>query len=224
MASNRGYVTTTEVDALSGLTASTDIQISEAEELIDAYVGYQQKFFNGTYLGKATGGTATTLTLDSQHLNSVHNDFFKGMQLEIIGGSGVGQRTIITSSTYAGVISFSALSTSPDSTSVYKITQLGKFPRQKDVFFNGEDVPNTYYKTIPEAVKRATAAQVEFMIKMGDAYFQSDKSLYESERIGDYEYNKGSGSGGGGAIRNMIAPKAKILLRGILNRKGIILY
>lgn len=221
MASRRGYVTTTEVDELSGFT-STDLQISEAEELIDQYVGYQQQFFKGTYLGKATNGSATSITLESEHQNSVHKDFFKGMELEIIGGAGVGQRTIITGSTYAGVISFSTLSTPPDSTSIYKIYQLGKFPRQKDVWFDGENTPNTYYKSIPEAVKRATAAQVEFMIKMGDAYFQSDKTNYESERIGDYSYSKGQG--GGGAIKNMIAPKAKILLRGILNRKGIIVY
>lgn len=223
MASNRGYVTTTEVDALSGLTASTDVQINEAEELIDQYVGHQHQFFNGTYLGKATSGSGTTLTLDEKHQNSVHNDFFKGMQIEIIGGAGIGQRTIITQSTYAGVVTFATLTTPPNSTSVYKITQLGKFPRQQDVFFDGENNPQTYYKTIPEMVKRATASQVEFMIKMGDAYFQSDKSLFESEQIGDYSYNKGQGSAGG-AIKNMIAPKAKIMLRGILNRKGIIIY
>jgi hypothetical protein len=224
MASRRGYVTTTEVDALSGLSASTDLQISEAEELIDSYVGFQEKFFNGIYQGRATAGNATSLTLADEHRNSVHDDFFKGMEVEIIGGAGIGQRTIITDSTYAGVISFATLSTPPDSTSIYKIYQLGKFPRQKDAWFDSENTPNTYYKSIPEAVKRAVAAQVEFMIKMGDAYFQSDKSLFESERIGDYEYDKGSGSGGGGAMVNMIAPKAKILLRGILNRKGILIY
>ena len=223
MASRRGYVTTTEVDTLSGLTASTDQQISEAEELIDAYVGFQDKFKKSIYQGKATDGSATSITLASEHQNSVQNDFFKGMEVEIIGGTGSGQRTIITSSTYAGVVTFASLSTPPNSTSIYKIYQLGKFPRQKDVFFDGQNTPNTFYKSIPEAVKRAVAAQVEFRIKMGDAYFQSDKTMYESESIGDYEYDKGQGSSGG-AIRNMIAPKAKILLKGILNRKGIIIY
>lgn len=223
MASRRGYVTTTEVDLLSGLTASTDQQISEAEELVDAYVGYQEKFSKETYPGKATGGSAISITLASELQNSVQDDFFKGMEVEIIGGTGIGQRTIITNSTYAGVISFASQSTPPDSTSIYKIYQLGKFPRQKDVFFDGQNTPNTFYKSIPEAVKRAVAAQVEFRIKMGDAYFQSDKVNMESERIGDYSYSKGEGSAGG-AIKNMIAPKAKILLKGILNRKGIIIY
>jgi hypothetical protein len=223
MASRRGYVTTTEVDLLSGLTASTDQQISEAEELIDAYVGAQPKFQNSVYQGKATGGSSTTITLASSHQNSAQNDFFKGMEVEIIGGAGIGQRTIITNSTYAGVVTFASLSTPPDSTSIYKIYQLGKFPRQRDVFYDGENTPNTYYKSIPEAVKRAVAAQVEFRIKMGDSYFQSDKVNMESEKIGDYSYSKGQGSAGG-AIKNMIAPKAKILLKGILNRKGIIIY
>ena len=49
MASRRGYVTTTEVDEMSGLTASTDLQISEAEELIDAYVGFQVKFLKKNF-------------------------------------------------------------------------------------------------------------------------------------------------------------------------------
>ncbi|MBC8552547.1 MAG: hypothetical protein H8D23_23200 [Candidatus Brocadiales bacterium] len=223
MASRRGYVTTTEVDEMSGLTASTDLQISEAEELIDSYVGAQNKFQKSVIQGKATDGSATSITLASEHQSAAQNDFYKGMEVEIIGGTGIGQRTIITSSTYAGVVSFASLSTAPDSTSIYKIYQLGKFPRQKDVFFDGQNTPQTYYKSIPEAVKRAVAAQVEFMIKMGDAYFQSDKSNMESEKIGDYSYSKGQGSAGG-AIKNMIAPKAKILLKGILNRKGIIIF
>ena len=51
MSSRRGYVTTTEVDEMSGLSASTDLQISEAEELIDAYVGAQQSPVFSQYFG-----------------------------------------------------------------------------------------------------------------------------------------------------------------------------
>lgn len=222
MASRRGYVTTTEVDALTGLTASTDVQISEAEELIDAYVGFQKKFYNQQLSGLASAGGTTSVTLNSDEVNIFEIDYFKGMEIEIIGGTGIGQRTIISSSTKAGVLTFATAITGADATSYYTIYQLGKFPRTKDVFYDAETAPYQYYKQIPEAVKRATASQVEFMIKMGDAYFQTDKSNFESERIGDYAYDKGEG--GGGHLANMIAPKAKTLLRGIVNRKGTITY
>jgi hypothetical protein len=42
-----------------------------------------------------------------------------------------------------------------------------------------------------------------------------------SERIGDYSYSKSDGSGRG--VDQLIAPKAKELLRGIRNRKGAII-
>lgn len=221
MASRRGYVTTTEVDALSGLTASNDTQISEAEELIDQYVGFQDKFYKHKIQGRATGGSTTTLTLDEKHQNLYDNDYFKGMEVEIIGGTGIGERKIITGSTKAGVLTTNTFTATLDNTSIYSIYQLGKFPRVKDVFFDSENSPYTYYKQIPEAVKRATASQVEFMIKMGDAYFQGDKPNMQSEEIGDYSYTKSEGSGGG--LSTLISPKAKILLRGIVNRKGIII-
>lgn len=221
MASRRGYVTTTEVDAMTELDASTDTQISEAEELIDAYVGFQEKFYKQTLSGKCAAGGTTQFTIESDEQNVFEKDFFVGMEVEFFGTGG-GQRTIITGSTKAGVLTLqTTLSTAVDSTTRYRIYQLGKFPRKKDVFYDGENTPYQYFKQIPEAVKRATAAQVEFMIKMGDTYFQTDKALMEGETIGDYSYTKGD-QGSGGSLANLIAPKAKVLLRGIVNRTGTV--
>lgn len=226
--SRRRYLSRDELEQFADITITdateSDDQISQAEEMIDSYVGAQDSFFKGTYFGKATGGSSTTLTLQADQQNSAQTDFYKGMELEVVGGSGAGQRTTIKASTYSGILTFDTLTTAVDSTSVYKIYQLGKFPRKKDVFFDGNNTPNTYYKTIPEAVKRAVAAQVEFMIKMGASYFSSNKSELQSETIGDYSYSKGNVIGSGGSIKNLIAPKAKILLRGLLNRKGILVY
>ncbi len=220
--SRRGYLSQGELAQFADITITNateaDDQISQAEELIDAYVGFIRKYFDYPLQGMATAGSTTTITLQSDHQNIYEADYFKGLEVEIIGGAGAGQRSKITGSTKAGVITFETLTTTAGSTSVYKIYQLGKFPRHQDVFYDSVNVPYTYYKNIPEAVKRATAAQVQFQIQMGSAYFASDKATMESETIGDYSYTKSAGSGG--SLETLIAPKAKVLLRGIVNRTG----
>ncbi len=56
---------------------------------------------------------------------------------------------------------------------------------------------------------------------MGDRYFASDKGSFQSEKIGDYEYDKGNGSSSSGGKQSfLIAPKAKLLLKGYINRVG----
>lgn len=224
MASRRNYVTTTEVDELIGSGSSTDLQISEAEELIDAYVGAQDKFYSGKTEGRAAAGTTTTLTLESSQQNIYEADYFKYCEIEIIGGTGAGQRRVVTGSTKAGVLTFaSAMTTAPSTDSIYRIYQLGKFPRKQDVIYYSTSSPYVYAKQIPEAVKRATAAQVEFATAMGDNFFKTDKSEKVSESIGDYSYENSSGGVGMIGVEKLIAPKAKILLRGIKTRIGEII-
>lgn len=222
MASKRNYVTTTEVDELIGSGSSTDLQITEAEEIIDAWVGPQKKHIEEVYTGRASAGGANDITLESTHQNIYDVDYFKWCQIEIIGGTGAGQRRICTASTKAGVLTVaSAWDTTPDTTSFYKIYQLGKFPRIHDVEFYSTQAPSTYYKSIPEAVKRATAAQVEFMSAMGDNFFKTDQTDKQSESIGDYSYSKGNADSTGAlSISKLIAPKARALLRGIKNSLG----
>ena len=218
MASRRGYVTTTEVDELIGSGASTDLQISEAEEIIDAYVGFQQKGMNEVIEGRAAAVGGSTLTLQSDQQNQYDIDYLKMCAIEILGGTGAGQRRIITGQTKEGVVTVdSAWSTALSTDSFYRIWQLGKFPRDCDVVFYSAVAPSTYYKQIVEQVKRAVAAQVEFMVEMGDNYFQTNASEKQSESIGDYSYSLSDGAAG---LGKLIAPKAKLLLRGIRNITG----
>lgn len=221
--SRRGYLSQAELAELADITITdtdeADDQISQAEEMIDAYVGFQNKFIRGVLTRRASGGTSNTLTLHTDDQNVVDVDYYKGCEVEIIGGTGVGQRRIISGSTRAGVITVSSnWTTTPDSTSFYKIYQLGKFPRPQDVTYYSQESPFTYYKSIPEAVKRAVAAQVEYVINMGEAFFTTDKSDKQSENIGDYGYSRANNAGG--QIGRMIAPKAKAFLSGIMNRTG----
>ncbi len=223
MASRRGYVTKEECDEMiGGSPAITDLEVSEAEELIDAYVGFQDNFLKQEIKGRVAVGGQNNITLESVDQNVYDVDYLQGCQFEVIGGTGKGQRKIITAQTKEGVVTLdSGLTTALDTTSFYKIYQLGKFPRICDVEAYSRTAPTTYYKSIPENVKRAVAAQVEFMREMGDEYFQTDKSQMLAERIGDYSYQKSDGQNR--SFEQLIAPKAKELLRGIRNRKGAII-
>ena len=220
--SRRGYLSQTELSQFADITITdateADDQISQAEELIDAYVGPQQKAYPHELKGRVASGGSLSLTLQSTQQNIYYADYFKYCELEIIGGTGAGQRRIITGSTLAGVLALaSAWSATPDSTSFYRIYQLGKFPRACDSMLYSEQSPTTYYKNIPETVKRATAAQVEYRVSMGPNFFETDQSGKASEHIGDYSYQNAEGTTG---AERLIAPKAKLLLRGIKSRIG----
>lgn len=222
--SRRDYLGLTELAQYADITIVDNTeaydQISQAEEIIDAYVGYQQKFISFVLEGLISAvSNSTSVTLESYHVNNMQQNFLKGCWIEIVGGTGAGSRDKITAQTYGGVITLET-GIVMDTTSYYKIWQLGKFPRTEDGTFDGRHTPNQYYKIIPEAVRRAVAAQVEYMVNMGPAFFGSDKLNLDFERIGDYEYKKAPGTGGENQI---IAPKAKTLLRGIFNRTGAII-
>lgn len=224
--SRRGYLSQSELEQYANITI-TDIDeaddvISQAEEMVDAFVGYQQKFQEYDVEGRATAGGSATITLELVHQNVYDANYFKWCTIEIVDGTGAGQRRRISASSKAGVITVAtAWATVPDSTSFYRIQQLGKFPRRPDVTSHNEGGVVTYYKNVPEAVRRAVAAQVEYIIGMGDDFFATDQSEKQSERIGDYSYQFGNMSSLG--LARMMAPKAKLLLRGYINRAGRII-
>lgn len=223
MATQRSYLTQEDLAEYADITITdsdeADDQIAQAEELIDAFVGPQDKFIAQKFEGMASAGSTTTLTLDDRYKASYpYTDYFKGMTVEIVGGTNVGKSRNVASSDENGVLTFvSAFPSAIDNTSFYRIFQMGKFPRKSDVSVHNVATPQKYFRSIPEAVKRATAAQLQYIIEMGPKFFSTDASEKNSESIGDYSYSKGAGKGG---ISAMIAPKAKTLLRGILNRKG----
>lgn len=224
--SKRNYLSQDELEQLADITITdedeADDQISQAEEMIDSFVGPQDKFLEDKIEGRAAGGGPSTITLQSDQQNVYDVDYFKYCYIEILGGTGAGETNTISGSTLAGVLTVQdQWGTAPDSTSFYRISQLAKFPRECDVTHYNLNSPATYYKSIPDAVKRAVAAQVQFIIEMGTDFFSTDKSTKTSESIGDYSYTNAGGSNGGG-IGNLISPKAKLLLKGIINRVGSI--
>lgn len=226
--SRRGYLSQGELEQYADITVTNtteaDDRISQAEELIDAYVGYVCKFFDYDLVGKASAAGGTTLTLQSDQQNLYDNDYFRLCEIEILSGTGAGQRRTVTSSTKAGVLTVTTWTANPSTDSIYKIIQLGKFPRDEDVTLFSSSSPYVYIKHIPENVKRAVVAQVEFFIEMGDKYFKTDESGIESESLGDYSYSKGGGGSTSWAgIERLISPKAKLLLKGYIKRIGKII-
>ncbi len=217
--SRRDYITIAQVTTFAGITPTLE-EISQAEELIDQYVGFQCKSMEGTAHGQITAVSNSNKTFADTNSNTqlyVTDNFFSFGRIEIIGGTGIGQSALIVSSsrTDKTVTIDTAFSTTPDTTSVFKIYQLGKFPRDKDTYVSAAQV---YYKSIPELVRDATAAQVAYMDAMGDSFFAQDGSDKDSESMGNYSYSKGSGSQS--AMVRMVAPRARTLLRGVTNRTG----
>jgi len=219
--SRRGYLSQSELEQYSNIIVSdtdeADDVISQAEEIIDTYVGFQKKAIRIEIAGKAVLSTSDTLTLQNDQQNIYEIDYLKLCEIEILGGTGAGQRRKITGQTKDGVITVDTdWVIAPDATSFYKIYQLGKFPRLEDSHLYSTTSPSQYYKSIPEEVKRATAAQVQYIIEMGDKFFSSDKSEKTEEKIADYSYAKSAGA----SNDRLIAPKAKILLKHIRCRVG----
>lgn len=218
-ATKRQYVTLAEVSEYADIVISDNDeaydQISLAEEMIDAYVGYQDKDIKEEYYGIATGGTTLTLIDSSTDtpLNFLDN-YFKYCEIEVIEGTNSGQVRPI--SDYAKdthtITVANAFTSAIDSTSVYVIRQSSKFPRVRDSY----TLNQIYYKTIPDAVKRAVMAQVQYIIEMGTDFFM-DVVDFDTESLDGVSYSVRSNA------NRIIAPKARLYLRGIMNRKGKLL-
>lgn len=216
MATRRNYIETSEV------SGATDAQVALAEELIDVYVGVQDKHFKNEYDGEITSLLSGNKVIDASSLSQLkqqNTNVFSRCVIELVTGDAAGTIRLITASdgsdysvTYDGdAIADIAVG------DVFRIYQLAKFPRQKDQFTRN----SIYYKTIPRAVKDAVIAQTQFIIEMGDDYFNGNEADAGSESIGNYSYSNSSGNGGQqSAVVKMVAPKARTLLRGIVNRLG----
>ncbi len=217
----RNYIQTSDV------SGATEAQVALAESLLDDYVGRQQKFYMAEAAGKVTASLSGQIVDDrADSPLYVTDNTFTFCYIEIIGGAGIGQSRFITASSHDDrSVTFSGAAFSPtlDTTSVYRIYQLGKFPRRQD----SRTIPNdlTFYKYLPDAIKNATIAQVEFIIEMGDDYFTGDDSEMNAEKIMNYSYDRGSDRGGNGsqsALVKFMSPKARAFLRGYKNSTGVI--
>lgn len=220
----RNYLTIDELEDYANITVTDDDEaldnIEQAEEIIDQYVGWQDRFIALDHRGEVSSiSSKTVVDSGSGTQLDVTNGYYTGATLLIISGTGAGQmRRIASSNRSAKSITYEGDAiTGLAAADAFIIRQPGKFPRIKDVFPSRDSL--TLNKIIPEAVKRATAAQVEYIVNQGADFFATDEADKTSESIGNYSYTKGAGASTSSLIK-MVAPKARTLLRGIMNRGG----
>lgn len=223
----RGYLSVKELERYApGVEGSDDEKkalIERAEALLDSYIGRQDAAVR-PLADLARAGTADTLQLsanDTQAANGVN--YLKGCQIEILDGTGEGQVRSIKSSALDGTITVGKNwddGETPDNTSYYRISQVGKLPRRgKDLTNDSVGGQNRYFRVIPVVVKQAVAAQVEYIQAMGVEYFTGGDSNMQSESSDGYSYTRGENGTNG---KGLIAPAVRSLLAGsgIINRTG----
>lgn len=225
METARGYLSKTELTAYAPGVTGTDPEklalIARAEALIDSYIGHQdQAIYPLRDLARAaTDNTLQLSANDTQAANGVN--YLKGCAIDIIDGTGEGQTRRISGSALDGTVTVSEnWTTEPDTTSYYRVYQVGKLPRRgKDLTNDTVGGQNRYFRVIPVAVKQAVAAQAEYIQQMGDAYFTGGDSNMQSESSDGYSYTRGENGTNG---KGLIAPAARSYLAGagIINRAG----
>lgn len=215
----RNYLSLADAQAQLPSAAVTLDRIDRAEQAIDDYVGSPNRHVPDTFQGLASSSTTKSLT-DTNPASQLHiiDGYFANCVIEIIGGTGKGQRRFIEDSNYnnRSVTITDAWDTAPDTTSFYRIYQLAKFPRGEDVFSRQDGLH--YYKSIPDAIRQALFAQLEWMNAQGDAFFVGNSADVQSESVGNYSYSKANA--GQSAMVSALAPRARTLLRGFKNSMG----
>lgn len=219
----RNYITIAELQALCGIQVTNDgealRQIERAEQAVDDYVGSTSKHVTSDFRGLVSSVNGKEV-IDTNPASQLHvtDGYFERCVIEIIGGTGSGQMRLIASSSNdnRSVTVINDWDTPLDSTSFYRIYQLAKFPRQGDIYPSPDG--RRYYKAIPDPIKRAVAAQIDFMIQKGDAFFVGDQADVISESVGNYSYSKANS--GQSSVVTALAPRARTLLRGYKNSMG----
>lgn len=219
----RNYISITELQTLANIIVTNPgealRQIERAEQAIDNYIGYTCQSVESYFTGNVSKVSGKEI-IDTNPASQIHiiDGFFAGCVIEIIGGTGAGQIRYITDSNYAdlSVSIVDDFDTALDTTSFYRIYQIAKFPRDIDMYSRQDGLH--YYKNIPNPIKRAVAAQIEFMIQQGDAFFVGNQADVDSEHIDNYSYSKANA--GQSPTVSALAPRARTLLRGYKNSMG----
>lgn len=219
----RNYISLTELARLASIVITNNgealRQIDRAEQAIDDYVGYQCKSVETEFQG-VVSATDSKVVIDQNPASQLHqiDGYFARCVIEILGGTGARQLRYISDSSYdnRSVTIVDDWDVVPDTTSFYRIYQLAKYPRDRDMYVRQDG--RHYYKAVPDAIKQAMVAQIQYMIEQGDAFFVGNQADITSEQIGNYSYSKANG--GQSPIVTGLAPRARALLRGYKNSMG----
>jgi hypothetical protein len=202
--------------------------ISDAEHIIDAYVGPAPKFYiDGTGQSTALLASGAT-TFFGNRWGNRHPNFWArgGVYVEIVDNAPaavIGQQRLIVASDDDVVTLASGFSAAIPAGALFNFTQRSRFPRWRDRM--NLDMPD-----MPPELKRATAFQVEYGFLFGSEQFGlSDQGVADGESTEIQSRSYASGYAESRAVGSasskrglalLIAPRARAELRNLLGVTG----
>lgn len=226
------YILPTELAArIHSMASVTDESvaatfISDAERVIDAFIGPGQKFYQrlgGEVLATVASG-ATSLTASIFGDRRPNYWAAGGAYITIVSAADSalnGERRLIVSSLNPNTVTLaSGFSAALAAGAQFHFNQESAFPRvwDQDTWGNPD---------IPELLKEAVAAQVEYGIAYGSEAFGLGDTTISADTAGDITsrtYGSGYSESRDARRRDglavWIAPRARVLLRRLLNSTG----
>jgi len=232
--SDFGYIDPTRLpDFIRTMASVTDEAlaaqfISDAERIIDAYVGPGPRFHNPyTFTTAATlvsGGTTLSGVQGASDSSRPNYYAVGGVYVEVVGGAAaaslIGQRRRVVSSSGADLTLASGFAADLASGAELYFTQDSAFPRAWDQDLWGAP-------KLPTGLDAAVAAQVEYGISFGSEGFGLSDSNVVTDESGDVTsrtYGSGYSESRDPRRREGMAvwvgPRARVLLRRLLNSGG----
>lgn len=207
--------------SVSGITNSAlaERHISLAERLVDAYCRGWRPFYP-RLTGTADSGT-TSSTLVAGVFGEENPNYWAvgGLYVRVIDGPAAGQERLVTAST-GGQVTLASGVSGLAAGAQFTVDQRSVFPRDRDWDF---ELP-----FVPEPVKLAVAFQIAYGVRSGSEAFgpweadvvRGERASVTSETYGSgYSYQRAQGALLTESAR-LIAPQARMLLRGFVNRTG----
>lgn len=214
------------IHTMSGVTDHTLAAkfISDAETIVDSYVGKAPKFYSNLTGSLSSAVTSSGTTVSATVFGDRRTNYWAcgGHYLTIanIPGSGshalVGTKRLIVGSTSGSVTLASGFGTNLAAGVEFKLSQESRFPRWCDSDSWGTP-------ELPPDLERAVAWQVEYGILYGsESYGLGDSSVAagESELVQSRSYSSGYSEtripGERRGLAAWIAPKARAILRDLI--------
>lgn len=215
------------IPTMSGVTdhAIAADFISDAERMIDAYVGGVPRFYcdlTGTF--SATLPSGTLIVSGSSFGDRRRNYWAVGGHYLTIKNSTetsvVGAKRLIVASVSGTVTLASGFGVNVPSGAEYVTSQVSRFPRWCDSDPWGSP-------ELPDALAQAVAYQVEYAIAYGsESYGLGDDAVVtgDDELVTNRSYGSGYSEGRRAEARQglaaWVAPKVRAILRGLINAVG----
>lgn len=219
----------TYIHTMSGVTGG-DLAasfITDAERIIDAYVGPGQRFYSQLTGNPSAAVASGATTLPSRIFGSRRPNYWAkgGVYVEVLSGADasiIGQRRLVVASTIESLTLDTGFDAALTAATQFIFIQESAFPRWWDSNVLGDP-------RMPPALKIATALQVEYGIAYGSEAFGLGDPAISDDQAGNIQ-SRSYGSGYSESIdtrkaeslARWIAPRARVILRPLLNSTGFV--